>query len=75
MNPLKTYLVTFFSILLLMFSLAADAQSKGSIIGTVIDKSTGETLPGASVFIEGTTLGTMTDLDGKFRLGNLDAGN
>ena len=75
LNPLKTYLVTFFSILLLMFSLVADAQSKGSIIGTVIDKSTGETLPGASVFIEGTTLGTMTDLDGKFRLGNLDAGN
>jgi TonB-dependent receptor len=37
----------------------------------VIDKETGETLPGASVSIEGTTLGTMTDLDGRFKLGNL----
>jgi TonB-dependent receptor len=51
------------------------AQGKGSISGTVIDKATGETLPGASISIEGTTTGTMTDIDGKFKLSNLAVGS
>ncbi len=49
-------------------------QKTGSITGTVIDKATGETLPGASISIEGTTTGTMTDIDGHFKLANLNPG-
>ncbi|MEA4916323.1 carboxypeptidase-like regulatory domain-containing protein [Proteiniphilum sp.] len=44
------------------------------ITGTVRDQY-GEPLIGATVKVEGTTKGTMTDLDGKFRLANTDSGN
>jgi TonB-linked SusC/RagA family outer membrane protein len=39
-----------------------------SISGTVSDRSTNESLPGASVMIKGTNLGSITDMDGKFSL-------
>lgn len=38
-----------------------------SVSGTVTDES-GLPLPGATVLVKGTTLGTVTDLDGKFTL-------
>lgn len=41
---------------------------KGTVRGTVFDAATAESLPGVSVFIDGTTTGTTTDLDGKFNL-------
>ncbi|GAB3645759.1 TonB-dependent receptor [Echinicola sediminis] len=37
------------------------------VTGTVIDES-GEPLPGVSILEKGTTNGTVTDLDGKFRI-------
>lgn len=49
-----------------MLSLSGFAQTQ--ITGTVIDESTGETVIGANVTIEGQTLGTVTDLDGRFTL-------
>ena len=42
------------------------------INGTVVDES-GNPIPGATVIIDGTTTGTVTDIDGKFSL-NADAG-
>ena len=41
------------------------------VTGTVIDSETGEPLIGAQVKVEGTTIGALTDLDGKFTLKNL----
>ncbi len=38
----------------------------GSITGKVVDKSTGEALPGVNVIVEGTLLGASTDSDGRF---------
>ena len=46
------------------------AQSQ-QVTGTVTDGDTGEPLVGAAVRVEGTTLGTLTDIDGKFTLKNL----
>ncbi|MDZ7261908.1 MAG: TonB-dependent receptor [candidate division KSB1 bacterium] len=40
----------------------------GKIAGTVIDKKTGEPLPGANVVIVGTTLGAATDINGKYTI-------
>ena len=51
---------------LLPFSILG--AEEGFIRGSVFDASTGEMLPGVSVFVEGTTRGTLTDLDGKFNL-------
>src|SRR5674476_626970 len=43
------------------------AQTK-DISGTVTSADDGSSIPGASVVIKGTTLGTVTDMDGKFTL-------
>lgn len=42
--------------------------------GTVTDADTGETLIGANVAVEGTTLGTATDLDGRYAIPGVPAG-
>jgi outer membrane receptor protein involved in Fe transport len=42
------------------------AQNTGKISGTVMESDTGETLPGASVVVVGTQLGTITDVDGNY---------
>jgi hypothetical protein len=54
--------LSFFSV----YSLSA--QNTGSISGKVQDKNTQELLIGASVFLEGTNLGALTDADGRFSL-------
>lgn len=64
-----------FLFLLFLIPTVTLGQKTGSITGTVIDKATGETLPGASISIEGTTTGTMTDIEGRFKLANLAAGS
>ena len=46
---------------------------KGFIRGSVFDGKTGEFLPGVTVFVEGTTTGGITDLDGKFNF-SIDPG-
>jgi TonB-dependent receptor len=46
---------------------------QGKLRGTVIDNDNAETLIGVSVVLEGTTTGTITDLDGNYSL-SLDAG-
>ena len=46
----------------------------GTIRGKVADAKTGEVLIGASVFIPGTTNGTITDFDGNYSLNNVPAG-
>jgi len=51
-----------------LFSLPAMAQ-KGVISGKIVDKVSGETLIGASVYLEGVsdnTIGTITDFDGNY---------
>lgn len=42
-------------------------QALRSIKGTITDEK-GQTLPGATVIVKGTTIGTITDVDGKFSL-------
>lgn len=68
----KVGLTLFLSILLTSF-VFADFGTKGKIAGTVIDEF-GETLIGVQVYIDGTTKGTLTDVDGKYTIINLDPG-
>ena len=49
------------------------AQS-GKISGVVKDKSTGESLPGVNVIVEGTSLGASTDVDGFYVILNVPVG-
>ncbi|WP_298156573.1 TonB-dependent receptor [Flavobacterium sp.] len=62
-------------IITLFFCLTAFAQNKGTVSGTITDKElNNEPLPFASVTIKGTTMGTSTDMEGKYTL-TLPEGN
>lgn len=43
-------------------------QQAWPITGTITDAGTGETLPGVNIVIEGSTIGTISDMDGHFSL-------
>jgi len=64
MNFSKTILIA--SLLLLLSNFAF--SQKATIRGTVIDDDIGEVLPFLNVIIDGTTIGTSTDLDGAYTL-------
>ena len=46
----------------------AITQGKLTITGVVIDKATGESLPSVAVMVKGTSVGSLTDADGKFSI-------
>lgn len=48
-------------------------SGKGSLSGTVVDER-GESIPGVNVIVPQTTNGTITDLDGKYKLDNIPVG-
>ena len=62
---MKRAKLLFVSMLSLLLPLLAMAQQTVTVRGDVVDES-GIGVPGAAVFVTGTTHGTMTDVDGKF---------
>ena len=52
---------------LILSNVAAVAQTK-TVKGVIYEEETGEPMPGATVSVEGSTRGVMTDLDGSFEL-------
>lgn len=42
-----------------------------SVTGLVTSEEDGQPVVGASVLVNGTTLGTITDIDGKFTISNV----
>lgn len=49
-------------------------EETGVVAGVVVDADEGEPLPGANVSIEGTTTGTTTDVNGRYRLAGIAPG-
>ena len=74
-NKCETGNVKRFFLLLLgsFLSLSAWAQT-GVICGTVSDAKFKDALIGASVVIEGTTVGAIADVEGNFRIENVKPG-
>ncbi len=70
-RPRPTYMAL---CLLLLAVHAGFGANSGSIAGRVVDKTTGDPLPGANVTIQGTSIGGATDLDGKYVLRIVPAG-
>ncbi len=66
MNKLALFLLLFIPLVLF--------AQKGKIVGIVTDARTGEPLIGANVTIEGTLLGTATDIDGNLLILNVGPG-
>ena len=52
---------------LILSTVVALAQTK-TVKGVIYEEETGEPMPGATVSVEGSTRGVMTDLDGSFEL-------
>ncbi len=78
LNPIHTCARRFLtSLLLLGLALPAGAQvaAVGSIEGRVLSARSGEYVVSARVTVEGTSLATLTDGDGFYRLTNVPAGS
>ncbi len=58
---------------LLLFS-GLFAGTTGKIAGQVTDAQSGEALPGVNVFIDGTSMGAATDVDGFYVITNITPG-
>jgi hypothetical protein len=58
----------FYTIVIILFTSSLIHAQTGFIRGTVFDDSNGESLPGSTVAVDGTTTGTITDLDGNFNI-------
>lgn len=54
---------------------AAYGQGTTDISGVVTDRATGDPLPGASVLIQGTTIGTATNDEGEYKISRVPAGS
>ncbi len=62
-------------IIFLLFSFAVNVYSQdGKIVGKIYDGSSGSTLPDAVVKIENVTKGAASDMDGRYVLENVKAG-
>jgi len=59
----KRFLLLFFFLIITLGIFAQDVQVKGKVID-----DNGDTLPGVSIVIEGTTRGAITDMDGKYSI-------
>src|SRR5690554_5648575 len=66
----KLFMICLFlslSILTIASNLTTDIQQGKTIRGIVIEQSTNEPLTGVSVYIEGTSIGTVTDANGEYQ--------
>lgn len=60
--------------LIFLFVAAGVAAPAGKVAGRVTDNNTGDPLPAANVFIEGTTYGSSSDLEGQFIIHSVPPG-
>ncbi|MBD3225393.1 MAG: TonB-dependent receptor plug domain-containing protein [Caldithrix sp.] len=68
----KLFLMAFLSLLMSFNTLLADAD--GRVAGTIIDSETGDPLVGANIYLENTSLGAATDLEGNYAILHVPAG-
>lgn len=51
-----------------------DVETAGAVTGVVVDAAQGRPLPGANVRLRGTSTGTTTDVNGRYRIEDLEPG-
>lgn len=57
--------------LVLLIGISALAGTTGKIMGKVVDKNTGDPIIGANIYIEGTSMGTASDINGDYFIINI----
>jgi len=65
---MKRIATKFLSVLSLFLLVVVVGNAQTTVSGVVTDASTNETLIGANVLVQGTTAGTITDIDGSYTL-------
>ena len=70
---MKTLISHIFFFIILLGSLAA--QINGKIEGVISDQITSKPLPYANVFIDGTSLGSASDLKGNYSIPDIPPGS
>ena len=60
-------IICFGVFLLLAFGIQTFGQTL-RVTGTVTDAGDGSTLPGVTVLVQGTTIGTVTDINGRYEI-------
>ncbi|MEA2031593.1 MAG: TonB-dependent receptor [candidate division Zixibacteria bacterium] len=70
-NPV---LIFYCALLVILMATGAMGGVTGKISGLVVDASTDEPVVGARVAVEGSNIGTVTDIDGEFFIINLPGG-
>ncbi|MDA3952325.1 MAG: carboxypeptidase-like regulatory domain-containing protein [Bacteroidales bacterium] len=63
---MKIFKIKFLMLALMLVSFAAFSQT--NVKGVLVDAQSGEVLIGASIVVDGTTIGTATALDGSFNI-------
>ena len=66
-QPLRSFQRIFLILIVAFFTNVTLALSQQLVTGTIVDKS-GETMIGVSVLIKGSTVGTISDTNGKFSI-------
>ncbi|MDR9399744.1 MAG: TonB-dependent receptor [Salibacter sp.] len=56
------------SFFIVLFSFGSLIAQDGKVTGKIVDASTNESLPGANVIVEGTSIGTISNIDGEFKM-------
>ena len=75
--PVKiVVLLLFCSLAIPAYTLAAEIPAVDDqqvrVAGTVTDATTGEAMPGVNIQVKGTSLGAITDIDGKYSITNVE---
>ena len=72
MKYLRLFLLA--PVLILFFVTCLTAQTKGVLKGRVVEKGTGEGLPGVNIIVQGTYYGAASDNAGNFTVTNINPG-
>ncbi|WKN41315.1 SusC/RagA family TonB-linked outer membrane protein [Tunicatimonas pelagia] len=65
---MKQFFYLLFGLALLGLCSASSFAQSRTVSGTVTADETGETLPGVNVLLQGTSTGTVTDIEGNYRI-------
>jgi TonB-dependent receptor len=71
MNTQMKYLILLVLFLFIINKGSVSGQQNNTLTGRILDGQSGETLPGASISVEGTHTGTVSGMDGTFLLENI----
>ena len=66
-SPRKRWMSSMFTFFLTLVTLVATAQQR-TVSGVITSGDDGSTLPGVTILEKGTTNGTITDIDGNYKI-------